>query len=143
MFIKNNNLFSNKKAVVSLAAFSLIILLLISILAFSYYYYNSSKSTYDKSSIKLDVLNSLSNFRDSLIYIVSTENSSLNYVDNLTYGNLQIFVDNITISGVYKSNLYYIEKNISTMGIEFCSNYSFYPNYGIIVSYNSSCILLS
>jgi len=143
MFIKNNNLFSNKKSVVTLAAFSLVILLLISILAFSYYYYDSSKSDYEEKLIGLDVLNSLSNFRDSLIPVISTVNSTLAYEDPIAYENLQILVDNTSIVGIYKSNSYYINKSISTFGVEFCSNYSFYPSIGVIISYNMSCISIS
>jgi len=132
----------NKRAIVGLSTFSLLILIFILILIGSYYFSNKY-TTQDKNLIaKIELENSLTSFRSSLIDITVYNNSYLVYKNNYGLGSIAIYLNNTLISGVLDDGDYYAKTNISSLGLKFCSNYTISSKVMSQFYFNGSCISL-
>lgn len=130
----------NKKGLVSLITFSLLIVIFIFIFSSSYYYYSTSKVESKLIVKQIDIQNVLISFRADLLNLVSHKNSTLNYTNLYVSDSFSIKLNNSKISGIdyFEENL--IQKNISNLGINFCSSYTIYPVITNIFYFNGSCI---
>ncbi len=130
----------NKRGVVSITTFSLVILLAFSIYLFSSWYYYSYKTDYVVEIKKEELLNSVSTYRSDMLNLVLNQGSNLTYENNLDSLETTIYLDNMTITGKQVYNNDYIVVNISTLGFQFCSNYSFYPRVATVFEYDGTCV---
>lgn len=130
----------NKRGVVSTVTFSLIILLLLLILGFSFNYYTDSKLETQLIVKEQELQYSLGSFRAEIINLISYENSNLTYISNVDSQNIAITLINNTITGKEIFNNNKVVVSISSMGIDFCDDYLFYPNTETQFVFNGSCI---
>jgi len=132
--------YKKRKGVVSITTFVFLIFIMISILAFSYSYYSTSKSDFELKIKQREVLNSVSSFRASLVDFITLNQSELNYSNDIDDIDIIILLDNQFISGslLYDNDIANV--NISSLGITFCSNYSFTPKLVAVFLNNNTCI---
>ena len=133
----------NKRAIVGLTTYSLLILIFILILTGSYYFSDKYKTQDKETNAKLEIFNSLSSLRTSLIDLTSNINSSLIYENIYDLDSIIIYLNNNSINGKIEDNNIYVTGNISSMGLIFCSNYSLSPISKNNFYFNGSCISLS
>lgn len=131
---------SNKRAIVGLTTFSLLILIFISIFIGSFYFASKFKTNAEELNSKVELENSLYSLRSSLLELTFKDNSSENYSNKFDSNDVIIEIDNSTMSGIISYGNVYIEENISSMGIEFCSNYNISPTFNSDFFFNGSCI---
>jgi len=129
-----------KNGVISIISFVLILLLIIIIFISSNNFYKNSKENIIFKNKNQEVLNSILTFRSDLINLVSKNNSNLIYLNNYDLESISIYLNNQTISGVDLSLNKRVEVNVSSLGLEFCSNYTFSPKFSSNFSYNGICI---
>ena len=130
----------NKRGVVSIATFSLIILILLIVLGFSYDYYDDSKLETHKILKEQELIYSLGSFRAELLSIVAYENSNLTYMSNLDSQEISIMLTNNSITGEQICKGQLVTTNISSLGIDFCNDYTFYPSGSTNFLFNGSCV---
>ena len=139
--IKNTFFFNNsKKAIASLTADILILVLMIGLFLTTFGFYSISKDDISFKNKELEVLNSVSSFRSSLIDITLVDNSSLNYTNTYDPKSIVINLNNKSIIGLDVSLDKRIEVEISSLGILFCSNYNFSPIISNEFNFNGSCV---
>ena len=103
-------------------------------------YYNLSKEDIIVKNKEVEILNSLLNFRNSLLDITLFINSNLTYQNKYDSNLVLIFLNNTTISGVDTFLNSKINVSISSLGLRFCQNYNFSPIKKTIFNFNGSCI---
>ena len=132
----------NKRAIVGLTTFSLLILVLILILVGVYYFSNTYKTQDKNLAAKAELDNSLYSLRSSLIDLTTQVNSTIIYQNKYDIDYIKIILNNSQIQGELVYDDIYIKSNISTMGLDFCSNYIISPIGKNTFYFNGSCILL-
>ncbi|MCA9459670.1 MAG: hypothetical protein KC550_03935 [Nanoarchaeota archaeon] len=134
--------FNSKKSVVSLTTYIMILFLSLLILIFSQNFYSNSKSDVILKIDEKEVLNSVLMFRESMLNLASYSDSNLTYVNNYDLPEIEIFLDDNgkKIVGKMSSGLLDVSSNISSLGLSFCSNYSFSPVIITEFNFNGSCI---
>jgi len=132
-----------KKAIVSLNTYALLLLVYLAIFLASYSFFYDSKLDSLTELKQKECLNSALSFRSNLIDAIKYPNSTLIYVNNYESDNIEFNITNNTISVKQELDSGLAEKNISSFGISFCSNYSFTESQNIVISYNGSCVSIS
>jgi len=139
--IKKSNILNSKKTIVSITTFALILVLAISLFIGTIFLTDTLKEKVLIKNKNQEVLNSVQTFRSQLLDVISKNNSNLTYNNKYDLESIKINLENKTISGIDKSLKFeIIEINISTLGMKFCTNYSFYPVGNTSFNYNGSCI---
>ena len=133
----------NNKGVVSITAFSLIVLLMFSIFSFTYWFYYDSKFEFEVQIKKQETQNSLNSFRNEVLSLLNERNSTIEYLNIFDSEEITIYLNNKTIIGTQIYGNEFIEVNITSLGIEFCNNYSFSPRLSTSFNFNGSCLLMS
>lgn len=134
---------SNRKGVASLAAFSLILLLLFGVFLLAFTYYNNSKEDISEKNIELELLNTALSFRSDLIQLSYGENTSMNYTNGLDSQATLIFLNNSLITAQRTTRSSLIEVNVSSLGLDFCSEYNFTPRINTTFTFDGTCISMS
>lgn len=130
----------NRKAIVSFNTFALLLMIYLAIFMTSYYFYNNFKDDSISNLKEKECLNSALSFRSSVIDVIKYPNSSLIYVYDYTNDNMLLSVENNTIIAREDINFKMVEVNISSLGINFCSNYNFSQSDDVQINYNGSCV---
>lgn len=132
-----------RKAIVSLNTFTLLLILYLLIFIASYSFYHESKQDSELKLKELECLNSALSFRSEIIQILKYPNSTLIYINNYKNDNILIKITNTSITSKQELNFAVAEINISTLGINFCSQYNFTESENILISYNGSCVFIT
>lgn len=130
---------TNKKAIVTLTMFSFIVITVFFVLLFSYFSFDYIKITGEEKIVEKEVLNSLTSLRSELLPLIVYNNSNLTYMNELDSDIIINITTNVLSAKKYTSNNL-ISYSISTLGIDFCSNYQVYPNINTTYVFNGSCI---
>ena len=133
----------NKKSVVTTSTYILILLILILVLIGTYFFYINNKNDVIKLEYEKELFVSLSKFRFEIINIIQRENSSIIYNDKYSLNGVEILLEEDKISGLLIEKNGYATINLPTLGLIFCSNYSFYPVESSTFVFNGSCISMS
>ena len=147
---KLNNFFSfffifskQKKGIVSLNTYALILLVYLAVFLVSYSFYYDSKQDSLIGIKQKECLNSALSFRSTIIDTIKYPNSSLIYVNNYESDNIKFNITNNTISVRQELDTGIAEINVSSLGISFCSDYSFTESQNILIAYNGSCVSIT
>lgn len=138
-FFSNNNS-KNKKAIVTLTMFSMIIISVLFILLFSYYFYDYVKENGINSQKEQEVLNSLTSFRAEILNLIPYNNSNMTYSNSLDPLDIQIYASGTSLIGTGDTGKLLVSREITTLGFNFCSNYTITPHLNTTLIHNSSCI---
>jgi hypothetical protein len=130
---------NNKSAVVTLTMFSFIVITVFFVLIFSYFSFDYIKDTGEEKIAKKEILNSLISLRSELVTLVVYNDSNLTYSNELDEDIVINITTNILTGKKYTTNdlIYY---SISSLDIDFCSNYEVYPNINTTYVFNGTCI---
>ncbi len=131
----------NRKGIVSFITFSLVILTLIILLLLVFYISNYYKLDYTKTISRYELDNVLFDFRESLLELIVKDNSTIIYKNELN-SIVNISLYNKSIEGYFNSGDIILNDSISSLGIDFCSNYSFIVGFETKFRFNGSCIEL-
>ena len=132
-----------KKAVVSLNTYALLLLLYLAIFLVSYSFYYDSKQESLISLKEKECLNSALSFRYTILDTIKYPNSTLIYVNNYESDNIKFNLTNNTISVRQELDAGLAEINVSSLGISFCSDYSFTESQNIVITYNGTCVSIT
>ncbi|MFW6009304.1 MAG: hypothetical protein ACOCP8_08590 [archaeon] len=130
----------NKRCVVSISTLSFVILILFLMFIFTYNYYVVYIDKIDEKTQKIEILNSIGNFRSQIYPTIMMSNSSINYTNSMDNQNIIINLNNTTIEGEIITIDERIAVNISTMGIQFCDSYKISSLQNNILTYNNTCV---
>lgn len=143
MFFSGAFFLKTKNAIVSLNTFALLIMLYLAIFITSYWFYYDSKQESIIIFKEKECLNSALTFRANVIDTIKYPNSSLIYVYPYVNDNIVFNIKNNSIGVKQDLNLDTAQVNISSLGINFCSDYNFSQSDNIVINYNGSCVLIS
>jgi len=133
----------NKKCVVSISTYTIILLILVLVFIGTYSSYISNKKDSLTFKYEKDLFISLTKFRSEIINIVERNNSKIDYIDKYSINSVNISINGNKLCGMIIESDGYAKLNISTLGLPFCSNYSFYPKVLTTFIFNGSCILIN
>lgn len=139
MFFSKSS-FCSKKAIVSLTSYIMILFLLVLIMIFSYNFYSDYRLKALTKIEEMEVLNSALMFRESMLNVVIYSNSNLTYLNKYDLEEIQIYLDGRRIIAKMSSGLLDVNSNISSLGVPFCSNYSFSPVLETKFNFNGTCV---
>ncbi len=122
--------FSFKKGVISLTTFVFLLLLLLALFAVSYGYYVNYKEDSMILNTKINNMNALLSFRSELISLASYPNSTLNYSDSYIDDGVEFTIKNGKIMASKTLSFDIVNVNVSALGLNFSSDYTFYPTVG-------------
>lgn len=141
LFFFNLFVFNNNKGTVSIISFTLVLLVLLLLLSFTFIYVENSKDNLEISKKSLEIVNSFSVFRDSVIKTIPY-NSTVEYVNTMDSLDLTYYTSQnsyiVNVTGETESELVWV--NMSTLGLRFCGSYNFSPTNAHNFSFNGSCI---
>lgn len=132
-----------KKAIVSLNTYALLLLLYLAVFLVSYSFFYDSKQDSIISLNERECLNSALSFRSTIIDTIKYPNSTLIYINNYKSDNIKFNITNNTISARQELDSGLAEINISSLGISFCSDYSFTESQNTLITYNGSCVSIN
>jgi hypothetical protein len=136
-------MFTNKRGMVSIPAFSFAILLLILTFIFTYNYYIDYKEEISIKEKKLETLYAVGSFRTELLKATQQENATIKYTSNIDPQDIKIILKNSTITGQIIKNNYKTQTKLSTLGPQFCNNYTISTKADITINYDGNCIQIT
>lgn len=133
----------NKKGIASLATFSLVLLLLFAVFIFSYSFYNTSELEINSGKKELELLNSAASFRGEISQLVVSNGSYLNYTSITDPQDIILVLENRTIIAKQDGKSEVLTFNLTSLGIDFCSEYNLSPFATTELFFNGSCVSIS
>ena len=130
----------NRRGVVSISTFPFIVLILMALFGLSYYSYLDMKENLYILNKETELINSMTSFRTQILDMSIVSGSTMDYKNSIDSYDIIFTINGSTIY----SKMYYkdilIEEELSSLGVRFCSEYSFMSKAGVKLYFDGNCV---